>query len=325
MQFIRDLDLEYSKRRLQFVLSGVSWLYRDLGTEGTPTRQQLDAVKERLSVAVGKLEWLSSGAGFAAEVLDGVSTCFGEERLRKHLERHRFDTASFLREHADELDSLNEALRTFVKTELTTFTPDLYRDLLALTAHWPEGEATTKIRRDLLIRYLAFPIWDALLYPLQAYTDVNERDAVRVARMSPVDSTLLKPVGAIKVLGAQLGHAYAFFSLKARENDYLWGRLDAAERMVRLLLSETTSDGRFVSGLEHTDYKRWCKRVFDAILEEEKAHLPTIADDVEALVETVASASPSRWKTSSSPSMSSIWTPTCWKPRPRTIASDGTL
>jgi hypothetical protein len=26
----------------------------------------------------------------------------------------------------------------------------------------------------------------------------------------------------------QLGHGYTFFSLEVRENDYLWGRLDAA-------------------------------------------------------------------------------------------------
>jgi hypothetical protein len=64
-------------------------------------------------------------------------------------------------------------------------------------------------------------------------SDVAERDEVLVARMSPSDSTLLRPVHESgKVLGARLGHAYAFFSRKARENDYLWGRLDAAERLV---------------------------------------------------------------------------------------------
>ena len=112
-------------------------------------------------MAVGKLEWLSSGAGFASEVLDGVSTCFGEERLRKYLELHRFDTASFLREHADELDSLNEALRTFVADRAH----DVHARPVPRSARahggLAEGEATKKIRRDLLIRYLAFPIWDA--------------------------------------------------------------------------------------------------------------------------------------------------------------------
>jgi hypothetical protein len=189
-----------------------------------------------------------------------------------------------VRDHGGELDELYETLRTFSRKQLATFTADLYRDLLASTSTWSAGETTKKIRRDLLVRYLGFPIWDALLYPLEAYTDVGERDTVRVARMSPLDSTLLTPPdGAVKVLGAQLGHGYAFFSQKARENDYLWGRLDAAERTVRLLLTSTTADGDLVSGDRHPDYVKWCQAAFRAVLVEEAGHLPTIADDVEKL------------------------------------------
>jgi patatin-related protein len=284
LQFVRDFDLDYAQRRLQFVIAGVSWLYRDLEKDGAPTRQQLDAVKERLYQAVARLETLSSGRGFAREVLGGVRACFGEERLREYLELHRFDTRAFLDEHGDELDDLNDALGTFLTDELRTFTPDLYGDLLALTSTWTMSEATEKIRRDLLIRYLGFPIWDALLYPLQAYTDVGERDAVRVARLSPVDSRLLRPVdGRTKVLGARLGHAYAFFSRKARENDYLWGRLDAAESLVRLLLTRTTPEDEVVLGTAHPEYRSRCKAAFHAILDEEAAYLPSIGGDVNAL------------------------------------------
>ena len=88
------------------------------------------------------------------------------------------------------------------------------------------------------------------------------------------------------MLGAQLGHGYAFFSQKARENDYLWGRLDAAERVVRLLLTRTTvEDGKdkVIPGDSHPDYQSRCRQVFGAVLEEDSAHLPTIEDDIEAL------------------------------------------
>ena len=287
LEFVRDFDLEYAERRLHFVIAGVSWLYRDVGTEGHPSRQELDAVKERLYEAVAKLEWLSSGRGFADEVLGGVRTCFGEQRLREYLGLHRFDTNLFLESHGTEIDDLNGALRRFLGDELQTFTADLYRALIELTDEWEKTEKTKKIRRDLLIRYLGFPIWDAMLYPFQALSDVAERDAVRVARMSPSDSTLLTPVHqGGKVLGAQLGHAYAFFSRKARENDYLWGRLDAAERVVRLLLTEKrVEDGRdkIIPGTSHGDYRSWCKQVFLAVLAEDAAYLPTIEHDLEAL------------------------------------------
>jgi patatin-related protein len=287
LEFVRNFDLEYAQRRLHFVIAGVSWLYRDVGTEGHPGRQELDALKARLYESVAKLEWLNSGRGFAEEVLGGVQTCFGEQRLREHLEVHRFDTKSFLESHGSELDELNDALRRFLDVELQTFTADLYRSLVGLTDDWPKTERTTKIRRDLLIRYLGFPIWDATLYPLQALSELAERDAVRVARMSPSDSTLLSPVHeGGKVLGAKLGHAYAFFSRTARENDYLWGRLDAAERIVRLLLTESTVvDGReeVITGDRHRDYRSRCKQAFLAVLAEDEAHLPTIEPDVAAL------------------------------------------
>ncbi len=282
-EFVRNFDLAYTHRRLNFVIAGVSWLYRNLGEPGMPTRQDLDNLKERLYEAVARIEWLSSGRGFAEEVLGGVSSCFGEERLTDYLTQHRFDTEAFLDDHGDELDGLNAALRGLLTAELEDFTPDLYRDLIALTASWPEGEAAAGVRKDLLTRYLGFPIWDALLYPLQAYTDVNERDAVRVVRMSPLDSTLLAPTGETKVLGAGLGHAYAFFSRDARENDYLWGRLDAAERMVRLLLTRTGAGGKLELGDSHPRYRRHCRAAFQAVLEEESAHLPALGEELEAV------------------------------------------
>lgn len=236
-------------------------------------------MKERLSRAVAKLEWLLSGNGFAENVLGDIGVCFAQERLNRYFDAHQFDVGKFLTDHGKELDDLNDALRVFLTDELTGFAADLYQDLLKLTSEWPQR---SQIRDHLLNRYLGFPIWDALLYPLQAYTDINERSAVRVARMSPRDAHLLKVKGETTVQGAQLGHAYAFFSREARENDYLWGRLDAAESIVRLLLT-TTKDEKVIPGNEHKDYVRSCKAVFAAVLDEDKDHLPTIGTTVETI------------------------------------------
>ncbi len=273
--FLRSFDLAYGERRLRFVVAGASWLYRGAGpamSDGYPSRQQLDAVKERLYESVAILERLRSGTGFADEVLGGVRACFGEQRMTEYFQKHGFDVESFLEDHGDELDRLHDALRTFLEGELEGFSQKLYRDLVSLTEGW-----RTTIRRDLLIRYLAFPIWDALLFPVQALSDVAERDEIRVSRLSPRDSKLL-PVEGSKVQGAELGHAYAFFSREARENDYLWGRLDAAERVVRMLLS--TAEAR---GDAHPDYRNRCKQIFRAVLEEEDGHVGHIADKVAGL------------------------------------------
>jgi Protein of unknown function (DUF3376) len=40
---------------------------------------------------------------------------------------------------------------------------------------------------------------------------------------------------ATKLKGIPVSHFAGFFSAKSRENDYLWGRLDAAELILRLL------------------------------------------------------------------------------------------
>jgi hypothetical protein len=40
---------------------------------------------------------------------------------------------------------------------------------------------------------------------------------------------------------------------------------------------------RLLLGDAHPDYRRRCKQVFLAVLQEDAAHLPTIAEDIQAL------------------------------------------
>jgi len=67
-------------------------------------------------------------------------------------------------------------------------------------------------------------------------------------------------------------HFGAFFDRAGRENDYLWGRLDGAERLVGLVLG--TGKNAHGKGL-FTDEERedWCRRAFAAIVEEERGSL----------------------------------------------------
>ena len=66
------------------------------------------------------------------------------------------------------------------------------------------------------------------------------------------------------VKGVKLGHFYAFFSRAARENDYLRGRLDAAEQLTRLLLATADSDEPLTPA---------CKPLLQGILDEDDAAL----------------------------------------------------
>jgi hypothetical protein len=92
-------------------------------------------------------------------------------------------------------------------------------------------------RADLRGRYVGFAFWDAATYPARALAEVGELDEVQVARVSPLDTRLLlhAETAADKLHGVAINHFGAFFRRSWRENDYLWGRLDGAERLLWLV------------------------------------------------------------------------------------------
>ncbi len=97
--------------------------------------------------------------------------------------------------------------------------------------------------------------------------------------MSPREANLLTAPPAGKVQGVGVHHFYAFFSREARENDYLWGRLDAAEQLIRLLFASTGSS---------EPLKYWCQQSFNAILAEETSALKKIPQTLSAIGDQVA-------------------------------------
>lgn len=283
-EFLRDFDLRYRERRLRFVIAGLSWWYEDPDDEAKefvlPTRAQLDAGKTRLYEAVAELRAAMRGQDTPAELTRQVSACFHEDVLDRFLDlprrpvtNDRVDTqadrpdrgragddhpgvTSYLEEKQADLDQLAAAFRAHLTERFAGFTAGLYGDMYETTADWaPEA------RRRLLIRYLGFPLWDAVLFPLQWATGVEERDHAEIVRLSPRDPSLLDVLvdGDHKLAGSRWHHFGAFLDRAGREKDYLWGRLDAAEQLVSLLL-----------GRDHDDHERWCRKVFLAIAEEEE-------------------------------------------------------
>ena len=122
------------------------------------------------------------------------------------------------------------------------------------------------LKRRLLLTYLGFPYYDVATLPLLRNEGLTEFDPVKVDRISPEDARSIREGGTAATLrGTEFYNFGAFFSRAYRENDYLWGRLHGAERMVDLVTS--TVDEKFEDALCRT-----MKRdVFLAILEEEDA------------------------------------------------------
>jgi len=130
-------------------------------------------------------------------------------------------------------------------------------------------------RKPLVVAYLGFPFYDIATFPLLQEDGRDEYDPIKVDRISPDDATAIRAGTAATLKGIHFNSFGAFFSRAWRENDYLWGRLHGADRLVDILLS-TIEGGRF-------DEKALKQAAFRAILAEEKPRLPGIAPLFEAL------------------------------------------
>ena len=284
IRFLQAFDLGFMRRRVRFVIAAFNWWYGSVGVDGFPTRQQLDGGKAVLYENIATLDalarlHLSEGAEQSErDAVEGlkelVRTAFPVDSLTAFLEKEGVDGAAYTRSHADELGNLFTAAEAFYAERVRDLGPALLARLVPVTADW-----TPARRRDLVVRYMGFPMWDVLLYPVQELSQIGEGDAVEVVRVSPHEATLLPVPEGGKVEGKREHHFYAFFSREARENDYLWGRLDAAEQLVRLLLDSANQD-------EPID--AWCKRLFEAILAEEEQALNSIKPKLAKLRTEVA-------------------------------------
>lgn len=136
------------------------------------------------------------------------------------------------------------------------------------------------LRRAFLRDWLGFPFYDIALLPLLGDTGFDSLDEIKVDRISPDDATSLGIGGTQGVLkGWQLNAFGAFFSRNWRENDYLWGRLNAADRLVDILVS--TLPERAAAAI---DAEAWKARLFAAIIDAERGRLRT----VEPLIERIS-------------------------------------
>ncbi len=199
------------------------------------------------------------------------------ESLAEYLERKRTDrygalseAVRALRDDAGPLlDALGEAL-DLKELDLRT-----EQRLAAAFAG-----LSREIKRPLLLTYLGFPYFDVATLPLLQGEGLDEFDPIKVDRICPDDATSIRSGGAEASLkGIQFNSFGAFFSRAYRENDYLWGRLHGADRMIDIVLSALEPAMTLKPGRAAT-IKR---AAFLAILDEEADKLTAIPGLFETL------------------------------------------
>jgi len=134
-------------------------------------------------------------------------------------------------------------------------------------------------RRVLLLTYLGFPYFDVATLPLLQGEGLDEFDPIRVDRVSPDDATAIRGGAEATLKGIQFNSFGAFFSRAYRENDYLWGRLHGAERMIDIAVSTLPASTHLKPG-RVAAIKR---DAFHAILDEEEPRLAAVATLIAAL------------------------------------------
>ncbi|WP_120078789.1 patatin-like protein [Aurantiacibacter odishensis] len=202
--FFRDHDLAFRIRRLRLLARRLSrdWEHDpDIPDEGLEDAR--DAVYRTLTLYFAKEDPQNLGLDFA-EIAAGVMDDPG--RFLNGLAQRRALRATD--EAAEEV--LCEAL----------------------------GAMPKDLRRRVLLAYLGFPFYDVATLPLLRNEGLTEFDPVKVDRISPEDAKAIRDGGTAATLrGTEFFNFGAFFSRAYRENDYLWGRLHGAERMIDLVCS----------------------------------------------------------------------------------------
>ncbi len=126
-------------------------------------------------------------------------------------------------------------------------------------------------RRRVLLSYLGFPFYDMATLPMLQGEGLDEFDPVKVDRIAPDDATSIRSGGASATLkGIEFNSFGAFFSRAYRENDYLWGRLHGAERLIDIMVSSVGSP------IEPHIVAKSKYDAFLAILDEEEPRLTKI-------------------------------------------------
>jgi patatin-related protein len=270
-RFIIDFDINYQKRRLHFLIQELNNQYTanpDHVTELDACKmalyQILDTIKER--------EVLSRFIGIDKNAVKSIVEKIITLPISDDLDC--LENFKIVNDHKAEMDSLFHLMSSNINLDMVRDETDI------LIAAQLNNSWDGNFKKNLITNYLGFAFWDVITYSINGSKSVGEFNEILVNRISPNDDLVLKadPL-EMPLKGTAMRSFGAFFSREDRENDYLWGRLNGAERLIDLLYKQADSEG-VNHKIKIIDVK---KRAFRAILEAEKEHLHDIPDLLETL------------------------------------------
>ena len=275
-RMVLDFGLIYKRRRLNFVLHEINELYPDLssGSAAEAETEALDLLKIKIYKCVTELlvyddlDFLSRHAVTACREL-----FLGEDGT---------DTLTVERLDADACAEISRLVERLAQECDMARTVDNVDAVLASSLVQKLPEAS---RIAILTGYLGYFFWDIILRPTASALalEAGPIEEILVDRISPEDaSSLVLDEGKPVLLGSSFAGFGGFLGRAVRENDYLWGRLHAVDRLFDILLSTVPANLR--GGLAVEALK---KRAFERVLEEEGRRLQLVPELLARLSEAV--------------------------------------
>lgn len=262
---LRTLDVDYRVRRLRFVIRRLNGLYHSLEARAyEQSPESMDELKTTLYEQIDQLvqRWSPDfyADALAREAADLVRRDAGEGEGA---------------EKGDALEALLERLSEAMGlAELDT----LHDDVFAVMS---VAYLVPPLRVALTGAYVGFAFYDLVTLPVLQRNDYSEINETLVERISASDGGSLGGEG-VRLKGTALNMFGAFFNRAWREHDYLWGRLNAADRLVSIVLA-AVNDWR----PDDLDEEAIRRDLFRAIVAEEAPHLkadPELLAGIEALI-----------------------------------------
>ncbi len=258
ISMLKGLDVDYRIRRLRFVVRKLNSFYQSRSHDVAVQKpDDLDALKRELYEQIDMLLRCWNAAAYPQDICElaaGLAVDARPEAVEAVL--------AVVRSHMrlGELDRLQDDI--FAVMTFTYLVPGL--------------------RQDLTRAYVGFAFYDLVTLPVFQRTDFSEVNETLIDRISPRDASSLLDEGFV-LKGSALNTFGAFFNRSWREHDYLWGRLTAADRLMRIVQSSIGS--RVLAAEEEQRLKR---NLFLAIVDEEAPHLkadPELISAVRRLIE----------------------------------------
>ena len=235
--FLVDFDLTFRTRRLRFVARRI-----------TEMTEQMEAPREEQE-----------------ETLRVLHATIARYRARDPEQVPEDSRAAFANATADPTAALSALRDLWLLQAIDSQADEVFSDALLLL---PKPD-----RRGLILAYLGYPYYDIATLPLLQGEGLDEFDPIKVDRISPNDAVAIRSGGTRATLkGIQFNSFGAFFSRAYRENDYLWGRLHGADRLIDIVNS-AVPEGKQLSPAAIAEIKR---DAFRAILAREKGRLTHI-------------------------------------------------